>query len=407
MPLAEIALRKLKPGSKPFKLFDKEGLFMLVQPNGRKLWRFKYRFLGKEKALALGAYPEVSLAEARKKRGEARALLRDGIDPAEKKKEDKRQAVFNVASTFRAVALEWHAANRKKWTEDHALRLQRRMERHLFPKLGDRPVKDIVPLDVLDVLRKVEKQGATHLPRRLLQVSRAIFRYAIITGRAEHNAAGDLQGALSAHRETHYPTIPASDLPHFLAALETVKATGQNRLAVKLLLHTFVRQGELRRAKWADIDVAKREWDIPAQNTKMRERHTVPLTLQTLELLGQLRDLTGWSAYLFPSQNRRKHPIMSENTINKVLRQMGYKGKLVGHGFRALASTTLNEMGFAPDVIERQLAHCERNKVRAAYNRAEYLPQRREMMQRWSDLLDQQQKDPAADVQLLTSAAVG
>jgi integrase len=333
-------------------------------------------------------YPEVTLSEAREKRQDARKLLREGTDPAAKKQEGKRLAVFNAANTFETVTKEWHEANKAKWTPEHGEKILRRLELHIFPELGNRPLKEIKAIELLDALRKVEKRKATHLSRRLLQLCRAVFRYGIVTQRIEYNPAADLQGALAAHKEEHYPTLQAKELPQFLQRLEDVETTAQNKLAIKLLMHTFMRQGELRRTKWTDIDFEAKEWHIPAENTKMRDAHIVPLARQTIDLLKDLQAVTGESPYLLPSQHRQKNPIMSENTINMVLAKMGYKGKLVGHGFRALASTILNEQGYRPDVIERQLAHAERNKVRAAYNRAEYLPERRDMMQHWADYLD-------------------
>lgn len=311
----------------------------------------------------------------------------NGIDPAAKKQNDKLLAAFSAANTFEGVAREWHEVNKSKWTDRHAFVQMRRLEMHIFPDLGNRPVKEIKPIELLHTIRKIERRSATHLSHRLLQVCKLIFRYALVTERAEYNPAADLQGALVAHKEQHYPTLKAKELPKFLEILERVETTPINRLAVKLLLHTFMRQGELRHSKWSDIDWKAKEWHIPAENTKMRDAHIVPLSTQTVALLKELQELTGWSPYLFPSQQRQKNPVMSENTINVVIKRMGYEGKIVGHGFRALASTILNENGFRSDVIERQLAHKERNKVRAAYNRAEYLSERSEMMNWWSDFL--------------------
>ena len=312
----------------------------------------------------------------------------NGMDPAAKKQNDKRLAAFNSTNTFRVIAEEWHEVNKSKWTERHARVLMRRLELHIFPDLGNRPVKEIKPLDLLETIRKIEKRKATHLSRRLLQVCKSIFRYALVTQRVEYNPASDLQGTLVPHKEKHYPTLQPQELPKFLVSLEQVATTLQNKLAIKLLLLTFMRQGELRHSKWTDINWDAEEWLIPAENTKMRDAHIVPLAKQTLELLKELQTLTGYSHYLFPSQQRQKNPVMSENTVNVVLKRMGYEGKLVGHGFRALASTILNEHGFRPDVIERQLAHAERNKVRAAYNRAEYLQERHKMMQWWADYIE-------------------
>lgn len=388
MPLTDTTCKNAKPTEKPFKLSDEKGLYLEVMPNGSKYWRLKYRFTGKEKRLALGVYPEVSLKEAREKREEARKLLAGNIDPGTKKKEDKRHAAFNASNTFKAVAKEWHETNMRKWTPAHAAKIWRRLECHIFPDIGERPISEIKPLELLDSLRKVEKQGSTETSHKLLQTCNVIFRYAIVTARVEYNPASDLRGALMPHKAEHMPTIQAKELPEFFKALAAVGATEQNKIAIRLIMLTFVRQGELRQAKWQDIDFDAKEWRLPAHTTKMRDEHIVPLCKQAITLLKRLRELTGHGELLFPNHHRRVHAIMSENTINKVIHKMGYKGKMVGHGFRALASTTLNENGFRPDVIERQLAHKERNKVRAAYNRAEYLPERKDMMQWWADYLD-------------------
>ncbi|MFO0388377.1 MAG: tyrosine-type recombinase/integrase [Alphaproteobacteria bacterium] len=394
MPLTDTAVKNAKAKTKPYKLTDGDGLYLLIKPNGGKYWRFKYLYVGKEKLLALGTYPEISLNDARDKRLAARKLLANGADPNSKRKEEKRRKAYNIENSFQVVAKEWFDTNKGKWTPDHAARLWRRLELHMMPEIGDEPIVNIKALDLLDAIRKVEKRGTTETSHRLLQTCNVIFRYAVLTGRIQYNPTQDLKGALMPHRSENHPTIQAKELPDFFKQLEEVETTDLNKLAVRLLMLSFVRQGELRQAKWEDIDFAAKEWRLPAHTTKMRDLHIVPLAKQTIKLLEELKKLTGEGELLFPSQQRRRHAMMSENTINHVLQKMGYKDRLVGHGFRALASTTLNEMGFPPDVIERQLAHAERNKVRAAYNRAEYLPQRRDMMQKWADYLDRQAKVP-------------
>jgi integrase len=388
MPLTEIRIKSAKPQDKPYKLADGNGMFLLVHPNGSKYWRLKYRLANKEKLLALGVYPEVSLSDARDKRNNARKLLKEGRDPSQQKQIQKQQGILDAAATFEAVAREWHEKNIAKWTPDHGAKILRRLELNIFPVIGRFPVKEIKPSEVLAAIRKVESRNATELSHRILQNCVAVFRYAIANDNADYNPAADLQGALKSHKGKHYPALTAKDLPDFLTKLEEVETSPQNKLAIRLLLLTFVRQGEMRQANWEHVDWKAKEWRIPAENTKMRARHIVPLAKQTVSLLKQIKEITGDSPYLFPSQHRQKNPIMSENTVNVVLKRMGYKDQMVGHGFRALASTTLNEMGFKPDVIERQLAHAERNKVRAAYNRAEYLDERRDMMQKWADFVD-------------------
>lgn len=354
MPLTNIAIKNAKPKDKPHKMTDGDGLYLLIKPNGGKYWRLKYRYLGKEKLLALGMYPEMTLEEARERRLAARKLLASGIDPSQQKKDEKRRQIYNVENSFRIVAKEWFDINKPKWTPDHASRIWRRLELHIFPEIGDRPIADIKALDLLDALRKVEKRGTTEMSHRLLQICGVVFRYAVLTGRIAYNPTQDLRGALVPHRAESYPTIQAKELPDFFKKLAAVKTTDLNKLAVRLLMLTFVRQGELRQSQWKDIDFEAKEWRLPATTTKMRDEHIVPLSKQALVILKELREQTGYGYLLFPSQQRRRHAIMSENTINHVLRKMGYKGKLVGHGFRALASTVLNEQGFRPDVIERQ-----------------------------------------------------
>lgn len=390
MPLTDIAVRQAKPKQKPYKMADGDGMYLQVEPHGGKNWRMKYRFNGKEKKLALGTYPEVSLFEARERRFEARKLLAKGIDPSAKKAEDKREALESAGNTFAILAKQWHEANKAKWTPNHGAVVWRRMELHVVPELGHRPIRDIKPQDVLAVIRKVESRDTTELSHRLAQQCAAVFRYAVVTGKADYNPAADLRGALKSHKAQHYPALTAKEVPGLLEKLAKVKTSDQNKLAVRLLMHTFVRQGEMRQAKWSHIDWEAKEWRLPAEITKMREEHVVPLSAQAIAIMRELQAITGHhaSGLLFPSQHYQKKPMMCENTINNLLKKMGYKGKMVGHGFRALASTTLNEMGFMPDVIERQLAHRERNKVRAAYNRAEYLDDRRRMMQVWSDRLE-------------------
>lgn len=388
MPLTNTAVQNAKPREKAYKLADGGGLFLAIMPNGSRYWRYKYRFHGKEKLLALGVYPTVSLLEAREKRLAAQKLLQAGIDPSAQKQDDKRQAVFKAENSFESVAEEWHRTNRNKWTASHADGLWRRLALHAMPCIGRKPIGDIKALELLEMIRRIEKHDKTETSHRLLQSCNAIFRYAVLTGRIEYNPASDLKGALKPHKAENYPSLKPRELPEFLSKLAVADTTALNMLAIRMLLLTFVRQGELRRARWEDFDFAAKEWHIPAEIMKMRERHIVPLSWQTLALLDELKPISGEGEYLFPSQQRRRHPVMSENTINKVLRGMGYQGRLVGHGFRSIASTVLNEQGFRSDVIERQLAHAERNKVRAAYNRAEYLSERHQMMQHWADYLD-------------------
>jgi integrase len=366
MPITDTTVRNAKPAEKPYKLHDTDGLFVLVHPNGSRYWRLKYRFLGKEKLLALGVYPEVSLGEARERRAQARKLLATGVDPGEVKKAAKRQAILNSETTFEAVAREWHDHFKHKWTPQVVASSMRRLENHMFPKLGSRPIADITPPELLSVVRIVERTGALDMAQRVMQLTGQVFTYAIATGRAQRNPVNDLRGALKPPVRKHMAHFKEDELPEYLQRLENFTGNLQTKLALKFLLLTFVRTGELRGAEWTEINFDKAEWRIPAERMKMREQHIVPLSTQAIAVLRDLQARTGNRQFVFPNQHKPMG-CMSENTVLFALYDMGYRFKATGHGFRATASTILNENGFAPDVIERQLAHGERNKVRAAY----------------------------------------
>ncbi len=390
--LTDKAIKNAELKKRPYKLSDGEGLYLLVQPTGSKLWRFKYRYFGKENTISIGKYPQVSLLEARDHRHEAKKLLRVNINPSDHKKEARLTAILDANNSFHAVALDWHALNKKnekKWSSEHAKQIWRMLELHALPELKSRPIARIKTPELIVALRKLEKQKKLETASWLAQTFNAIFRHAVHTGILENNPASDLRGVITPPQQTHFAAIHPSALPELLAKLEAVATSMQNRIAVKFLLHVFVRPGELRYARWSEIDFDQKLWAIPTERMKKRRPHLVPLSAAALNLLGELKPLTGRSEYLFPSQQRRRHPVMSENTINHVLNHMGYKGKQVGHGFRAIASTVLNESGlFRNDVIEMQLAHIERNSSRKPYNRAEYLDERTSMMQWWSDYLE-------------------
>lgn len=374
MPLTEKTLKSLKSPDKIKKVSDAAGLYIELHPNGAQYWRLKYRYAGKEKRMALGVYPAVSLKDARQQRDTAKRLLAEGIDPNAKKQEEKRLASFNAENTFISVAKEWHDTNKSQWTPGHAAKIWRRLEMHIFPDIGKRPIADIKSLELLNTIKKIERNGTTETAHRVLQTCNVIFRYSVLTARREYNPAIDLKGALTPHKGNHHPTLEANELADFFNALDKVDTSAQNKLALLFTMLTFTRQGELRHAKWKEIDFKQAQWRIPAENTKMKTMHIVPLSTQAIALLQKLSAITGSSPYLFPSQQRRKHAVMSENTVNKIIHNMGYKDRIVAHGFRALASTILNEKSsFNKDAIERQLAHMERNKVRAAYDRAQHL----------------------------------
>ena len=388
MALTDTAIRRVKPQEKPYKLFDEKGMYLHVSAAGSKLWRLKYRFAGKEKTLALGIYPERSLAEARVKRDDARKLLHDAIDPGVVRKQERRDRQLRSENTFEVVAREWHRNQRAKWTERHADYVLRRLSADVFPALGPRPVADIDAPELLDVLRKIEARGAFDIAHRAQQTCGQIFRYAVAIGRAKVDPSPSLRGALrAAERVRHHAALSAVELPEFLAKLENYDGARQTTLALRLLLLTFVRTSELRAAAWAEINEDTAEWRIPAERMKMQREHIVPLSRQALEILRELRASNGHRHHVFMNTVNHQKP-MSENTMLYALYRMGYHSRATGHGFRATASTILNEQGWRPDVIERQLAHLERNKVRAAYHRSEYLAERRQMMQHWADFLD-------------------
>lgn len=396
MALSDAKVRNAKPLSKPFKIADGEGLFLLVVPSGGKYWRFKYHFGGKEKLLALGVYPEVSLGEAREKRAEARKTLAKGNDPGAVKRENKLQTALNSEHTFEAIAREWFAQRKHEWAEGTSRTHLKRLERHIIPKLGKRPIKEITAPEVLAMVRVVEGKGTLDTAKRLMQICGQVFMYAIATGRAERNPVPDLRGAIKTAVTTHHAYLRAGELPEYLMRLDAYDGAIVTKLALKLLLLTFVRTTELRAANWSEIDFDKAEWRLPAERMKMKEEHIVPLSSQAVSVLRELQNHTGNRQFIFPNQKNPFSAFMSENTMLYALYRMGYHSRTTGHGFRSTASTILNENGFMPDVIERQLAHSERNKVRAAYNHAQYLPERRKMMQWWADYLDEAASKPVS-----------
>jgi len=385
--LSDTKVRNAKPRTKQYKLSDGEGLFLVIMPSGSKYWRLRYFFAGKEKVLALGVYPHISLAKAREQRAHARKVLAAGIDPSEEKKEAKRVTAFKSAATFEAIGREWFEKRSHGWTPSYSQRTLAQLERYIFAKLGSRPIADIAASEVLAMLRVVEDKGILETAHRMMQLTGQIFMFAIATGRAERNPARDLRGALKAPIVKHYSFLKESDLPLYLKTLEEYDGHPQTKVALRLLLLTFVRTTELRAAEWTEIEWEKGEWRVPPERMKMRQLHIVPLSTQAIGLLRELQKHSGNRRYLFPNEHNPT-TFMSENTMLFALYRMGYHSRTTGHGFRSTASTILNEHGFRADVIERQLAHSERNSVRAAYNHAQYLPERRQMMQWWADYLD-------------------
>ncbi|HBR2164328.1 TPA: tyrosine-type recombinase/integrase [Klebsiella pneumoniae] len=375
-----------KPKEKAYKLADGAGLYLEVVPSGSRYWRMKYRFNGKEKRMAFGVYPAVSLAQARALRDEAKKKLAEGIDPSFAKKEEKLVRDVRLHNTFQAVALEWHGTKVSRWSEGYASDIIEAFNKDIFPYIGQQPVNEIKPLVLLNVLRRMESRGATEKAKKVRQRCSEVFRYAIVTGRAEYNPAADLTSAMSGHESKHYPFLTVEVLPDFFKALSGYTGSPLIVLAARLLILTGVRTGELRGAFWSEFDLEKAVWEIPAERMKMKRPHLVPLSTQALEIVQQLKVMSGQYPLVFPGRNDPRKT-MSEASINQVFKRIGYTGKVTGHGFRHTMSTILHEEGFNTAWIETQLAHVDKNAISGTYNNAQYMEGRREMMQWYSDYL--------------------
>jgi integrase len=389
MPLTDIVVKSAKPKEKPYKLSDAESLYLLVSVAG-KYWRYDYIYLGKRKTLALGVYPTISLAEAREGKNAARKLLAKGVDPSESKISKRKEALRNAAITFEVVAREWHAKNATKWSPKNTARTISLLERNIFPFIGKIPVSDVKPSDLLETIQRIEKKGNIQTAHRAMMNCGQIFRYAMATDRADRDIAFLLRGSLTPIVETHHASITdPKKIGRLLRDMDAYDGLFITKCALRLAPLLFVRPGELRHAEWAEFNFDLAEWKIPASKMKMGSVHIVPLSKQATKILYELKAHTGHLRYLFPSVRTPDRPI-SDNTVNAALRRLGYdKNEMTGHGFRSMASTILHEQGWPHDAIERQLAHAERNKVSSAYNYADYLPKRKEMMQRWADYLDE------------------
>lgn len=388
MPLTDTAVRNAKPGEKPVRLFDERGLYLEISPAGGKWWRLKYRFAGKEKRLSLGVYPAVSLKAARERRDEARRLLTEGVDPSENRKAAKASSLERSGNSFEVVAREWFASYMSGKSESHRDKVIRRLERDVFPWLGGRPVAEIVPPEILATVRRIEARGALETAHRALQNVGQVCRYAVATGRAERDPTQDLRGALPPVEEGHFAAIvEPRAVGELLRAIEGFRGSLQVACALKLAPLLFVRPGELRKAEWKDIDLDAGEWRYFV--TKTKSEHIVPLAPQALAILRELHPLSGHRRFVFTGRDPQKP--MSEAAVNAALRRMGYdtKTEITGHGMRAMARTLLHEeLGFAPEVIEHQLAHRVPDSLGTAYNRTKFLAERRRMMTAWADYLD-------------------
>ena len=388
MALTDLVCKSSKCGEKPKKLSDSGGLYLLLSPSGAKLWYLKYRFMGKERKLAIGKYPMVSLQDARKARDEAKELLAQDIDPSLTKHQRKQQAKLDHGNTFETVAREWLEQGKEKWAQNTANDKLTRLERDMFPQIGKMAIKDITPKILLAALRKVEGRGSYEGAKRLLQTCNAIFFYAMRTEVCPTNPALALKGVLKTRPVKHFAAIEAKELPEFISLLEQNKGRlfPQTVLAIRFMLLTFTRTGEMINAKWPEIDFKAKEWHIPAERMKMRRAHVVPLSRQALQILGELKEFArGEDSWIFPGVVNPRKPI-SNNTVLHGIKRMGYNGRMTGHGFRAMARTILDEvLHVRPDYIEHQLAHAVRDPNGRAYNRTAHLDERRKMMQKWAD----------------------
>lgn len=390
VPLSDIQISKAKVKETDYKLADGYGLYLLVSKGGGKLWRFDYRFNGKRKLLAIGSYPTVTLADARERRENARKLLANGVDPGEFKKAQKQAEIAITENTFKTIALEWHVKFSETWSPSHSKTILERLNRDVFPWLGERPVSEIKAMDVLAVLRRIENRGALETAHRIRTICGQVFRYAVATGRAEHDPTSDLKGALRPVKGKHHAAlIDPQEVAGLLRAIDSFQGSLIVRSALKLAPMVFVRPGELRQMEWSEIDFESAQWNIPAEKMKMKQPHIVPLSRQALAILEELKPKTGSGRFVFPSPRTSLRP-MSNNAILAALRRMGYAtDEMTGHGFRAMARTILDEvLHFRPDYIEHQLAHAVRDPNGRAYNRTTHLEERRKMMQTWADYLD-------------------
>ena len=386
MALTDIQIKRAKPQDKPYTLNDGQGLSLLINPDGSKGWRFRFRFAGKARLMSFGSYDLVSLAEAREKREIARKQVANGIDPVEERKVQKLTQKLSTENSFESVSREWHATKADRWTVAYREEIIKTFEQDVFPYIGKRPIGDIKPLELLEVLRRIEKRGALEKTRKVRQRCGEVFRYAIITGRAEYNPAPDLATALAVPKQQHHPFLSAEELPDFLKSLESYTGSIITKNAAKIVMLTGVRTQEMRFAGWDEINFERAVWEVPAERMKMRRPHIVPLSTQVMALFKQLQPITGHYPYIFIGRSNRRKPI-SKESINQVIELLGYKGRATGHGFRHTMSTILHEHGFDSAWIEMQLAHVDKNSIRGTYNHAQYLERRREMLQWYSDYL--------------------
>lgn len=389
--LSAVQVRNAKTTGKPYKLSDGYGLYFHVSKGGKKTWRYRYRIAGTESTFVLGSYPQMELSEARIARQEARELVKKGINPARERKrkiEEKVNELLHDQNTFQVVAKEWLDKQVENWSENHAAAVIKSLHRNVYPQIGNRPIAEITTPELEQMMKRVEKRGALEMARKVLQRVNSIFVFAVRTGKVPHNPAASLKRALKTRKVVHHAALSKSDLPQFFKDLEKGRLHISTKLGLKFLILTAARTDEVRRSDWNEVDYEEVIWRIPASRMKMDSPHNIPLSRQAIQILNKIGDTFGRKGYIFPSVRSYEKP-MSQNALLYAMHSLGYHSKATVHGFRATFSTIANESGFKPDVIERSLAHMERNRVRAAYNRAEYLQERKKLMQWWADLLDE------------------
>lgn len=387
MPLTDLEIRRAKAEAKTYTKSDGGGLSLQIEPNGSKGWRFRYRYEGKAKLISLGTYPAVSLSDARKKRDEAKELLAAGINPSDTRKEKKLAQQDRLGNTFESITREWYQRRYDLWSESYRTEMIATFEKDVFPYIGHRPIDSIAPMELMGVLTRLEERGATEKMRKVRQRCGEVWKYAIATGRASNNPAPDLASVMMPHKKEHYPHLKAAELPEFLTMLQAYTGNILVKLALKLLILTGLRPGELRKAEWSEFDFERAIWEVPEDRMKMRRPHVVPLSQQALDILAELKTMTSSYLYVFPGRLEKMKPI-SDMSLNVLIRRIGYGGRATGHGFRHTMSTILHEQGFNTAWIELQLAHVDKNSIRGTYNHAQYLEGRAEMMQWYANYID-------------------
>lgn len=394
MPLTDQEVKNAKPREKAYKLNDGSGLYLHVSPTGRKTWRYRFKIAGAESVLVLGEYPDVTLLQARIEAGELRRKVKAGVSPSKERQAERQavelereQAIRAAESSFQNIALEWHEREKGRWTKDHAAAVWATLEADVFPAIGMVSIEQVTPPMVLEVIKAIESRDALIVAQKVLQRMTAVFRFAIQTGRAHYNPATEMRGIIKKRPVQHRTMLSISELPGFLRSLSVADIHISTRLALEFVILTAARTGEVRGATWEEIDLEKRVWSIPGHRMKMKIEHTVPLSSMAVAILERAGVLFGKNGLVFTGDNPVEKRPLSENTLLYAMYRMGYHGRATVHGFRALFSTIANESGFNPDAIERQLAHAEKNQVRAAYHRSEYLAERMQLMQWWADYL--------------------